>query len=80
MKLVSDDGFEFFVRRRFTKASETIKNMLNMPGGYDDSEQQEVTLKDIDSAALNRACEYLCYYDRYTDCWYQIPGEIFDGV
>jgi hypothetical protein len=44
-----------------------------MPGGYEEDEVNDVNLKDIESAALNRACEYLCYYERYTDAWYQIP-------
>lgn len=47
--------------------------MMNAPDGVDDNEVAEVNLKDIDSVALNRACEYMAYYDRYTDCWYQIP-------
>jgi hypothetical protein len=44
-----------------------------MPGGYEEDEVNDVNLKDIESAALNRACEYLAYYERYTDAWYQIP-------
>lgn len=46
---------------------------MNIPGGCDDNEPAEVNLKGIDSAALNRTCEYLMYFDRYTDAWYQIP-------
>lgn len=73
VKLISDDGFEFFIRRRFTKVSQTITDMLNGPCDVAEDESNDVGLKDIDSVALNRACEYMCYSDRYTECWYQIP-------
>ncbi|KAJ3125368.1 hypothetical protein HK098_000315 [Nowakowskiella sp. JEL0407] len=81
VKLISADGFEFIIDRKYAMASGTIKNMLSSPGQFTESIQNEIHFRDIkyDAATfqpaivLEKVCKYLYYNVRYMNSTAEIP-------
>ncbi|RIA99492.1 BTB/POZ protein [Glomus cerebriforme] len=73
VKLISSDGFEFYIERNAVLVSGTIKNMLSSPRQFMESEQNEVHFRDITVVILEKVCQYLYYKVRYTGSQVEIP-------
>ena len=66
MKLISNDNFEFIIKREIAMISSTITGFLTGPFISDASEIDEVQLRTIDSKVLNVVCRYLNYKYKYS--------------
>ncbi|KAI9219026.1 BTB/POZ protein [Blastocladiella britannica] len=73
VKLVSADGFEFFLDRRCAMASGTIKGMLSSPARFSESAHNVIEFKDIKAIILERVCQYLHFKVKYTNASAEIP-------
>ncbi|KAI6191456.1 Elongin-C [Aphelenchoides bicaudatus] len=73
VKLISCDGHEFIIPRKFVTTSNTIKAMLSGPGQYTENEQNEVNFREISSHVLRKVCHYFAYKVRYTNSATEIP-------
>ncbi|EGF78491.1 hypothetical protein BATDEDRAFT_7508, partial [Batrachochytrium dendrobatidis JAM81] len=73
VKLVSADGFEFVLDRKYAMASGTIKSMLSSPGMFTESLQNEIQFRDIKAVILEKVCRYLYYKVRYANSIQEIP-------
>lgn len=61
VKLVSADGYEFYVSRRCATVSRTVQSMLN--SDFVEAHRGEVRFADIEGALLELVLDY-CYYYR----------------
>jgi len=73
VKLVSSDGHEFIVKRRYALTSGTIKAMLSGPGQFAENETNVVNFREIPSHVLERVCVYFTYKVKYTNSSTEIP-------
>ncbi|KAH6562515.1 hypothetical protein BASA50_003049 [Batrachochytrium salamandrivorans] len=73
VKLISADGFEFVLDRKYAMASGTIKNMLSSPGQFTESLQNEIQFRDIKAIILEKVCRYLYYKVHYANTIQEIP-------
>jgi transcription elongation factor B subunit 1 len=73
VKLVSNDGQEFIVKREHALTSGTIKAMLSGPGQYAENETNEIKFMEIPSHVLQEVCKYFKYKVRYTNSSDEIP-------
>ncbi|OWA52577.1 putative Transcription elongation factor B polypeptide 1 [Hypsibius exemplaris] len=73
VKLVSQDGHEFFIQKELALTSGTIKAMLSGPGQFAENEANEVHFREIPSHVLAKVCQYFNYKHRYTDSSTEIP-------
>ncbi|KAI6206703.1 hypothetical protein M3Y94_00942500 [Aphelenchoides besseyi] len=70
IKLISEDGHEFYVRRNYAvERSPTIKNMLYGFMTYDEDEVAEITFKEIASTILELTCVYYGYFACNDENW-----------
>merc|ERR1719195_2247145 len=73
VKLVSSDGHEFIVKRKYALTSGTIKAMLSGPGQFAENETNVVNFREIPSHVLERVCVYFTYKVKYTNSSTEIP-------
>jgi hypothetical protein len=73
VKFLSNDGYEFVLKRDYATISSTIKNMMSGPGEFKENETNEINLMDIQSHTLIRVCQYMQYKVRYTNSSTEIP-------
>ena len=67
VKLISQDGHEFIVKREHAFMSATIQGMLSGPGEIAADETNEVRLGEIPSHILSRVCMFFSYKVRYAN-------------
>ncbi|KAK9831334.1 hypothetical protein WJX81_003366 [Elliptochloris bilobata] len=65
VKLVSAEGFEFYVDYRAACVSNTIKQMLSSTGNFTETELGEVKFPEIPAPILEKVCQYFYYKLRY---------------
>ncbi|KAL3312408.1 Transcription elongation factor B (SIII), polypeptide 1 (15kDa, elongin C) [Cichlidogyrus casuarinus] len=73
VKLVAQDGHEFYIKRDYALISQTIKAMLSGPGEFRENETNIVRLKEISSHILVKICNYFAYKVKYTNSSQEIP-------
>ncbi|RYQ98999.1 hypothetical protein HN51_050574 [Arachis hypogaea] len=56
VKLISTEGFEFFVYKEAAMVSQTIHNMLTSPGSFAERQHDEVTFLEISTTILEKIC------------------------
>ena len=89
VKLISEDGHEFYIKREYAITSGTIRAMLSGkitflfnilltsfilgPGDFTEKENNEVNFREIPSHVLQKVCHYFMYKVRYTNSSNEIP-------
>lgn len=73
IRLISQDGHEFIIRREYALISITIKAMLEGPGQFAERTTNEVKFKEIPSHVLEKVCQYFTYKVKYTNSSSEIP-------
>lgn len=73
IRLVSQDGHEFIIKREYALISATIKAMLDGPGQFTENESNLVNFREIPSHVLEKVCQYFTYKVKYTNCSTEIP-------
>ncbi|CAG0885877.1 unnamed protein product [Cyprideis torosa] len=73
VKLKSEDGHEFIVKREIALTSGTIKAMLSGPGTFSENESNEIRFREIPSHVLQKVCMYFQYKVKYTNSSTEIP-------
>lgn len=73
VKLKSQDGHEFIVKREIALTSGTIKAMLSGPGTFSENESNEIRFREIPSHVLQKICMYFQYKVKYTNSSTEIP-------
>uniref|UniRef100_A0A7E4ZZR3 Elongin-C n=1 Tax=Panagrellus redivivus TaxID=6233 RepID=A0A7E4ZZR3_PANRE len=73
VKLISQDGHEFIIKREYAITSGTIRAMLSGPGQFSENENNEVHFREIPSHVLQKVCHYFTYKVRYTNSAHEIP-------
>lgn len=73
VKLISQDGHEFYIHKDLALTSGTIKAMLSGPGQFAENEANEVHFREIPSHVLAKVCQYFNYKHRYTNSSTEIP-------
>ncbi|XP_055353216.1 elongin-C-like [Paramacrobiotus metropolitanus] len=73
VKLISQDGHEFYIAKELALTSGTIKAMLSGPGQFAENEANEVHFREIPSHVLAKVCQYFNYKHRYTNSSTEIP-------
>ncbi|KAI9882698.1 MAG: hypothetical protein M1823_005558 [Watsoniomyces obsoletus] len=63
--LISNDGFEFIVRRSSACVSGALKRMLNTTSGFSEAVQNRAILENVNGACLEKICEYFYYHQKY---------------
>lgn len=66
VKLISAEGFEFVIDRDAAMVSNTLKNMLNSTGGFQETESSEVSFPEISTPILEKLCQYFYYRLHYS--------------
>ncbi|VDO04642.1 unnamed protein product [Rodentolepis nana] len=65
VKLISSDGFEFVIKRKYANVSETINAMLSGPGRFGINEENTILLSQIPSYILDQVCKYFSFKEHY---------------
>lgn len=73
IRLVSQDGHEFIIKRDYALISVTIKAMLDGPGQFAENETNQVNFREIPSHVLEKVCQYFTYKIKYTNSSTEIP-------
>lgn len=73
VKLISQDGHEFILKRDHALISVTIKAMLDGPGQFAENESNQVNFREIPSHVLEKVCQYFTYKIKYTNSSQEIP-------
>ncbi|XJO77474.1 hypothetical protein BDV3_002049 [Batrachochytrium dendrobatidis] len=73
VKLVSADGFEFVLDRKYAMASGTIKSMLSSPGNAGGYKIYSHLSSPYRAVILEKVCRYLYYKVRYANSIQEIP-------
>ncbi|KAA6406706.1 MAG: transcriptional elongation regulator Elc1 Elongin C [Lasallia pustulata] len=63
--LVSNDGFEFIVRRSSAYVAGTIKRMLDPTSNFAEAISGRCVFNNINGIVLEKVCEYLYYNEKY---------------
>lgn len=67
VKLVSREGFEFFIDYKAACVSKTLNNMLGADGCFTESELGEIQLHELSGRVLEEVCRYFYYNLQYQD-------------
>lgn len=73
IRLKSQDGHEFIIKRDYALISQTIKAMLDGPGQFAENESNQVNFREIPSHVLEKVCQYFTYKVKYTNSSTEIP-------
>lgn len=73
VRLISQDGHEFIIKRDHALISVTIKAMLDGPGQFAENESNQVNFREIPSHVLEKVCQYFTYKIKYTNSAQEIP-------
>merc|ERR1712166_298831 len=73
IKLISNDDHEFYVERRATQVSGTLRAMLSGPGQFSEHDKNEIHFKGIPSHVLAKVVDYFNYKTKYTNSAREIP-------
>lgn len=73
IRLISQDGHEFIIKRDYALISVTIKAMLDGPGQFAENESNQVNFREIPSHVLEKVCQYFTYKIKYTNSSTEIP-------
>jgi len=65
--LISNDGFEFKVRKSAANISGAIKRMLDPNNGFSESNTNICRFENINGMVLEKVCEYLYYNEKHKD-------------
>jgi len=63
--LVSDDGFEFVIRRETAYIAGAIKRMLDPQSNFAEAVHGRCIFENINGIVLEKVCEYLYYNEKY---------------
>ncbi|MCJ1391782.1 hypothetical protein MMC18_004647 [Xylographa bjoerkii] len=63
--LVSNDGFEFVVRRESAYVAGTIKRMLDPASAFAEAVSGRCVFENINGVVLEKVCEYLYYNEKH---------------
>jgi len=63
--LVSNDGYEFVVRRQAAYVAGTLKRMLDPNSNFAEARSARCVFNDISGVVLEKVCEYLYYNEKY---------------
>ncbi|XP_054721239.1 elongin-C-like [Uloborus diversus] len=66
IKLVSSDGFEFFIKEKYTITSKTIKDMLHVRHVLEEDEENFLKFEAIKPSLMMEVCKYFIYKSYYT--------------
>jgi len=66
VKLISAEGFEFVIDRKAAMVSNTIRNMLNSTGSFQEVSSGEVRFPEISTPILEKICQYFHHKLRYS--------------
>lgn len=73
VKLVSNDGHEFVIKRKYAMTSGTISAMLTGPGMFKENQTNVIHLQDISANVLHLICLYFTYYALFDKSKTDIP-------
>eukprot|EP00053_Salpingoeca_punica_P003092 m.41162 g.41162 ORF g.41162 m.41162 type:complete len:107 (-) comp11971_c0_seq1:228-548(-) len=71
--LISSDGFEYYVPKKYALEAETIRSMLDGAGQFVENERNEIVFRDIPSHIMERVCVFLHYRARYHNPTSEVP-------
>ncbi|MCJ1288088.1 Transcription elongation factor B (SIII), polypeptide 1 (15kDa, elongin C) [Xylographa opegraphella] len=63
--LVSNDGFEFVVRRDSAYVAGTVKRMLDPASNFAEAVSGRCVFENINGVVLEKVCEYLYYNEKH---------------
>ncbi|KZT64666.1 POZ domain-containing protein [Daedalea quercina L-15889] len=66
VKLISTDGYTFFIRRKVAMNSGTLKNMLNEESNFAEAATNTCMIEER-GIIVEKLCEYLSYKSLYQD-------------
>ncbi|KAI9821917.1 MAG: Transcription elongation factor B (SIII), polypeptide 1 (15kDa, elongin C) [Pycnora praestabilis] len=65
--LVSNDGYEFIIRRSAACVSGVIRRMLDPTSAFSEALKNRVVLENINAIVLEKVCEYFYYNEKHKD-------------
>ncbi|KAF2431054.1 POZ domain-containing protein [Tothia fuscella] len=65
--LVSNDGFEFVIKRSCANIAGTIERMLNPDHNFAEAVSGKCHFENINGVILEKVCEYLYYHEKNKD-------------
>ncbi|EEB93311.1 hypothetical protein MPER_08053 [Moniliophthora perniciosa FA553] len=81
VRIVSNDGFTFLVKRRVAQMSGTIANSLDTDSGYSESETKTYHASNDRGIIVQKLLEYMCFKAHYTNSKEQVPvNELMDRI
>ncbi|KAK0479964.1 BTB/POZ protein [Armillaria luteobubalina] len=65
VRIESNDGFSFLVRRRVANISGTIKNSLDTESGFSEAESKTYVAREYRGLIVQKLLEYMCFKAHY---------------
>eukprot|EP00743_Colponemidia_sp_Colp-15_P005424 GILK01005830.1.p1 GENE.GILK01005830.1~~GILK01005830.1.p1 ORF type:complete len:116 (+),score=15.87 GILK01005830.1:47-349(+) len=73
VKIISSEGHEFYLEKKYAMVSGTIRSMLTGPGQFSETQLGEVRFPEISAPLLEKVIQYFHYKHRYTNSDTPIP-------
>ncbi|KAL0634395.1 elongin C [Maublancomyces gigas] len=65
--LVSNDNFQFVVRKSAATVSPAIKSMLDRRSNFAEARENKIVFQNMNAVILEKVCEYFYYNEKYRD-------------
>ncbi|KAA8903181.1 transcriptional elongation regulator Elc1/Elongin C [Sphaerosporella brunnea] len=62
--LVSNDGFQFILRKSAAMKSPAIKGMLNPRSNFTEARENKIVFQNMSGLILEKVCQYFYYYEK----------------
>ncbi|KAI9866816.1 MAG: hypothetical protein M1813_000758 [Trichoglossum hirsutum] len=66
--LVSNDGYQFVVKRSAACVSGALRRMLDPKSNFSEAIENKATLENLNGVVLEKVCEYFYFYEKHKDC------------
>ncbi|KAK7062654.1 elongin C [Paramarasmius palmivorus] len=81
VRIVSNDGFSFLVKRKIAQMSGTIASSLDMSSGYSESETKTYNASNDRGIIVQKLLEYMCFKAHYSNTKRKVPlNEFMDRI
>ncbi|KAI5806714.1 BTB/POZ protein [Peziza echinospora] len=65
--LISNDGFQFIVRKSAANVSKAIRGMLDKKNNFAEARENRIVFQNMNGVVLEKVCEYFYYNEKYKD-------------
>ncbi|KAF8545405.1 BTB/POZ protein [Trichophaea hybrida] len=63
--LVSNDGFQFIVRKCAAMKSPAIRSMLDKRSNFAEARENKIVFHNMTAHVLEKVCQYFYYFEKY---------------